>query len=143
MSGISAHGTVIARQAGGTGPFVEIANIGDFTPPSLGRNDIELTTHNNDIDQYVQGVLRRSPITFPMNFIPSDPTHDHLTGLYQSVIDHEVDGWQITFPDSSEWIFSGGVSNIVPTAPVDGALTANVTIRPTGPMIIEGVLIGG
>lgn len=143
MSGISAHGTVIARQDNGVGAFIEIANLGDMTPPSLGRNSIEVTTHNNDIDQFVQGVLRRGEVTFPINFIPDDGTHDHLTGLYSSIIGHQTDGWQLTFPDGTDWIFSGGISNIVPSAPVDGALTANVTIRPTGPMILDGVLVGG
>jgi len=143
MSGISAHGTIIRRQNDGVGAFVEIANLGDITPPSVGRNSIEMTTHNNDIDQYVQGVLRRGEVTFPMNFIPTDPTHDHLTGLYKSVIDHQVDGWQLEFPDGTDWLFSGGISNIAPTAPVDGRLSANVSIRPTGPMMMDGVLVGG
>jgi hypothetical protein len=148
MSGRPAHGTLIRRQASGTGAFVEIANLGNITPPSLGRNDIEVTTHNNDIDQYVQGILRRGAVTFPMNFMPNDPSHNHLTGLYASVINHLVDGWELEFPEylgdpALIWVFSGGISNIVPTAPVDGALTANVTIRPTGEMIIGGVVIGG
>jgi hypothetical protein len=146
MSGISSHGTVIERQDDGVGAFVEVANIGDLTPPSLGRNEFDVTTHNNDIDQYILGVLRRGQVTFPFNFIPKDGTHDHLTGLYKSVIEHQTDGWRITFPDEPSptvWVFSGGISNIVPTAPVDGALSANVTIRPTGTMTIGAVTVGG
>ena len=143
MSGIHSHGTVIAKQTDGAGPFIEIGNIGDFSPPSLQRNEFDVTTHNNDIDQYILGVLRRGSITFPINFIPDDATHDHLTGLYDSIITHEVTGWQITFSEGTIWIFSGGVSNIVPNAPVDGALRADVTIRPTGPMQIEALVVGG
>jgi hypothetical protein len=143
--GISAHGTIIARQAGGIGAFVDIGELGDLTPPDFSRNSIETTTHNDDIDQFALGVLRRSEVKFGINFIASGTvgdTHNHLTGLYQGIIDHSIDGWRITFPDGDVWIFSGGVANIGKKAPVDGALTADVSIRPTGKMSIGGVIIG-
>lgn len=144
--GISAHGTIIAR-ATAAAPlvFTDIGELGDLTPPSFSRNAIETTTHNDDIDQFVGGVLRRGEATFPVNFIASGAiggTHNHLTGLYQSIIDHETCGWRITFPDGDVWFFSGFVSNVGKRAPVDGALTADVTIRPSGKMYIGGVLIG-
>jgi hypothetical protein len=144
--GISAHGTIIARAPAATpGVFTDIGEVGDLVPPSVSRNSIETTTHNDDIDQYVQGVLRRGEVTFPINFIASGTvgaTHNHLTGLYQSIIDHSKDGWRISFPDGDVWIFSGGVSNIGKRAPVDGALTADVSIRPSGLMSINGVVVG-
>lgn len=144
--GISAHGTIIARAPQATPTtFTDIGELGDLTPPSFSRNPIETTTHNDDIDQFVLGVLRRGEVTFPINFIASGAiggTHNHLTGLYQSIIDHSVDGWRITFPDGDVWVFSGGVSNVGKKAPVDGALTADVTIRPSGKMTIGGVVIG-
>jgi hypothetical protein len=108
---ISAHGTIIARQNDGTGLFVEIGELGDITPPSLGRNNEDVSTHNDDIDAYVQGILRRGELTFPINLLFDNPSHDHLTGLYKSLIEHQKDGWQITFPDGMIWIFSGGISS--------------------------------
>ena len=140
---ISAHGTIIARQPNATpGVFTDIGELGDLTPPAVSRNSFDVTTHNDDIDAYVQGVLRRSEVTFPVNFLGDNPTHDHLTGLYYSLINHDVDGWRISFPDGFEMIFSGGVSNIVHHAPVDGAQTADISIRPTGLMKIGGVIVG-
>jgi hypothetical protein len=143
--GISAHGTLIARQAGGVGAFVDIGEVMDITPPEFSRNVIDTTTHNDDIDQSTLGVLRRGELKFGINFIASGAiggTHNHLTGLYQSIIDHAKEGWRITFPDGDVWIFSGGVSNISKKAPVDGALTADVSIRPSGLMKIGGVIVG-
>lgn len=144
--GISAHGTIIARAPAATPfTFTDIGELGDLVPPSMSRNSIETTTHNDDIDQFVQGVLRRGEVTFPINFIASGAiggTHNHLTGLYQSIIDHSVDGWQIRFPDGDVWVFSGGVSNIGKKAPVDGALTADVSIRPSGKMWMGSRLVG-
>lgn len=142
-AGISAHGTIIARAKAATPTvFEDIGELGDLTPPEMSRNSIEITTHNDDIDEFVQGVLRRGEVTFPVNFVASDPSHDHLTGLYQSIIDHSKDGWQITFPDGDVWVFSGGISKIGKKAPVDGALTCDVSIRPSGKMTINGVVVG-
>jgi hypothetical protein len=139
---ISAHGTLIARQDDGAGLFVEIGAIGDITPPSLGRNNEDVSTHNDDIDTFVQGILRRGEMTFPINLLNDDPTHDHLTGLYKSIINHQTDGWRLTYPDAMIWIFSGGISNIAPRSPVDGAQRADVTVRPSGLMEIGGVVVG-
>ena len=142
--GISAHGTIIARETS-PGVFTDIGELGDLTPPSLSRNPLETTTHNDDIEQFAMGVLRRTDVTFPINFIASGAigaTHNHLTGLYQSIIAHETCGWQIRFPDGDVWIFSGAVSNVGKKAPVDGALTADVSIRPSGLMKINNTIIG-
>jgi hypothetical protein len=55
-----------------------------------------------------------------------------------------MDGFKIVFPDGvNTWIASGqvkSVNNI--TLPVDGLSTANVGIRFSGRMTINGVLIG-
>jgi hypothetical protein len=144
--GYSSHGTVIRRQATPGGAFTPIAEVGDINPPGLSRNEHETTSHNKDIDAYIGGVLRRQAPTFPLFFNINEGSHDHLTGLYQAIIDNAFDGYSITQPDGFVWLFSGFVQNIQPTAPVDGVQTANVTIRPSGPMYIgvdaDLVLVG-
>ena len=141
--GISAHGTVIARAPQATPTvFEDIGEILDITLPELSRNPIDISTHNDDIDEFVMGILRRGELRWRINFVASDPSHDHLTGLYQSIIDHSKDGWRVTFPDGDIWVMSGGVSNVGKVAPVDGALQADVSIRPSGKMTINGVVIG-
>lgn len=132
--GISSQGTLIARQEQGAGPFVTIAELSDITPPPLMRNPIETTTHNDPEEQFVVGIRRKGELSFSMFFIPTNPTHDHLTGLIWSWKNGFRDVWRITYPDGSQWLFSGYVTNVGPAAPVDDALTADVTIRPTGLM---------
>jgi hypothetical protein len=145
MQGISSHGTVIERELdseGAPGVFTPIGEIGDITMPGLMRNEHETTSHNQDIDSYVLGVLRRDGVQFPIFFNRNDSTHDHLTGLQSAIIENKVDGYKITQPDGAVWIFSGGVQAMNQTAPVDGVQTANVTIRPTGAFLLNGVLVG-
>jgi hypothetical protein len=140
LQGYSSHGTIIRREMAGV--LTPIAEVGDITLPGLSRNEHETTSHNKDIDAYVGGVLRRVAPTFPLFFNMAEPTHDHLEGLYKAIIDNAYEGYEITQPDGFRWLFSGFVQNIAPTAPVDGVQTANVTIRPSGPMYINDVLVG-
>ncbi len=142
VNALSGHGTVIAVQLIPGGSFTDIAEQGDITPPALTRNEFDATTQLEDIDSYVLGVMRRSPVTVGMNFIPTEPSHDEDTGLYSLMIDNVMTGWRFTFPDATVWIASGQVQNIQPTAPVDGKLSANVTIRFSGLMSINGVIVG-
>src|SRR4051812_18721135 len=118
---ISAHGTLVARALAATPTvFANIAEMGDVTPPELMRNEFDATTQEKDIDSYVLGVLRRGAMTVNLNFLPTDGSHDHLTGLFKAIIDNSVDGYKITMPSSLIWVCSGQVQHIVPKAPVDG-----------------------
>lgn len=142
---ISGHGTLVARAKSATPTvFENIAEMGDVTPPTLSRNEFDATTQDRNIDAYVLGVLRRSSFTMALNFLATDATHDHLTGLVHAMITEPppVDGYRITFPDGVVWVMSGQVQSIAPKAPVDGKMSADVTIRPTGKMTIGGVVVG-
>jgi hypothetical protein len=144
---LSGHGAHIYRapQASPT-TFTEIAEVGDIQLPGLDHNEFDATSHNVNIDSYVMGVLRRDIFTIKMNFLPQNATHDHLTGLLKAATTNPVptDGFKIVFPDLvSTWIASGqvkSVNNIV--LPVDGLSTADVAIRFSGVMTINGVVIG-
>lgn len=142
---ISSHGTKVSRAPSATPTtFTEIAELGDLKLPELMRNEFDASVHNRNIDDYVLGIMRRNAFSFPLNFLPTNATHDHLTGLYKALIDNSIDGYKIVFPDVAltEWILSGQVQTIAPTAPVDGKLSADVTIRFSGPMVVGGVVVG-
>lgn len=140
--GMSAQGTVIAvsqdpnwpdsAPQGGAVSFTDIAELRDNTPPALTRNMIETTTHNEQDDAYIVGIRRHGELTFNVNFLPANATHDHLTGLQKKWFDGSRDIWRVTYPNGSRWLFSGFVSNIAPSAPVDDRLSADITVRPTG-----------
>lgn len=144
---LSGHGAIISRAPVATPTtFTPIAEIGDIQLPGLDHNEFDATSHNRNIDAYVMGVLRRELFTIKLNFLPTDPTHDHLTGLIKASVTNPVpvDGFKVVFPDlTSTWVASGqvkSVSNIV--LPVDGLSTADVSVRFSGTMTINGVVIG-
>lgn len=144
---LSGHGAHIYRAPIATpSTFTEIAEVGDVQMPGFDHNEFDAMTHNINIDSWVMGVLRRDPFTIKLNFLPSDPTHDHVTGLLKACLTNPVpmDGWKMVFPDLvNTWVASGqckAVNNV--TLPVDGLSTADVTIRFSGRMVINNVLIG-
>lgn len=132
---ISAQGTLIARAPQATPTvFATIGELRNITPPPLTRNPIETTSHNETEESFVVGIARKGEMTFQIGFVPGLASHDHLTGLTKSWKDGARDIWKITYPDNTKWLFSGYVTNIAPSAPVDDGLVADVTVRPTGLM---------
>lgn len=140
--GISAQGTIIARSPdpnwppsapiGGSVSFTDIAELRDTTAPTLTRNPLETTTHNEQDDAYLVGIRRHGDLQFQVNFVPDNPTHDEATGLQKAWFDGTRDIYRITYPSGNQWLFSGFVTAFNVNAPVDQVLTADVTIRPTG-----------
>lgn len=144
---LDSHGTMFAVQLTPGGAFTDIAELGDLLPPELSSKETDASVHNRKIDNYVLSeLLRRSAVTFPINFIPTEQTHDHLTGLYQLKIANTITGWRVKWSDGTvdgtPWIMSGQVQAIKPKAMVEGKLEADVTVRMSGYMSIGGVLIG-
>jgi hypothetical protein len=144
--GFSAQGTIIERSidpswppqapVGGPVSFSPIAELRDITPPALTRNELETTTHNEQDDAYLVGIRRHGTMTFMVNFVPDNASHDEATGLQQAWLEGTRDIYRITYPDGTRWIFSGFVTNFAPSANVDSVLTADVTVRPTGGHLI-------
>lgn len=148
---VAGHGATIAKEMNpiaSPGVFTVIAELnGDIKWPQLSRPETDVTPHQANIDNWVLGILTRGPLTFSVNFIFNDPTHDHLTGLYSNIGSNSKQGFRLRGPGGSvgvdEWIASGQVQQIMETAPVrQGARTADITIRLSGPMIIDTVSYG-
>lgn len=150
---VAGHGATIAAESdpvGAPGVFDVIAELnGDITFPGLSRPETNVTPHQDTIDSWVLGVPTRTALTFGVNWIFNDPTHDAQTGLIAMFTDGLHRGWRVRGPgggpSSDEWIASGQVQNVGPiTNPVrEGARTAQVTVRLSGPMIIDGILYAG
>lgn len=139
-SAISAQGTLVARAPEATPTvFATIGELRNITPPPLTRKAIETTSHNEVEESFVVGIRRKGELSFQIGFLPSLSSHDEVAGLIYSWQQGDCDIWRITYPDGSTMLFSGYVSNIAPSAPVDDGLVADVTVRPTGLATITSV----
>jgi len=140
LQGISSHGTVIEMMPVGETEWMEIAELGDLQMPGFTRNEFDITPHSKNIDQYVVGVLRRDPVTFPMFFNKQITSHYVLqqAQLNSDSNTNMKNGFRVSSPDGGILIFSGAVKEMKQTNPVDGVQTANVVIRATGNFILDG-----
>ena len=127
------HGTRISYQVGGV--FVNIAEVKNIVLPAMMRKTFDTTTHSRGIDSYVMGSLRRSKLSFGVNFIPNNITHDHLTGMYRYLIHNIKTNFRVHV-GGLIYTVKGRVQSIAPIAPMDGLLAAEISIRLSGPMSI-------
>ena len=147
----SGHGATIAIEldpAGAPGDFTVVAELnGDIEWPGLNRPSTEVTPHQDTIDSFVTGRLGRKPLSFSVNYVFDDETHDHLTGLQAKIIAKEFFGIRLRGPngttDTDEVIASGEVTEISHTDPVrEGARSSKVTIMLSKRQKIDGVFVG-
>lgn len=130
MAKYSAYGTKLLR--GGT----EIAQITSISGPGLSLDTTDVTEHDGDgWEEVVPTILRSGEITFDIVYDPSETTHkDSSGGLLYDMRTRALTAYTLTFPTSpSKSIgFSAYVTGFEINAPVDGALTASVTLKPSG-----------
>ncbi len=127
--GVAALGTTLTR--GGTA----IAQIQDIDGPDLSTDTDEITNHDSPdgVEEFIATIKRTGEVTFPLVFLGSDATHDGDTGLIQGWADRSLDAYVMTYPgEGGSWTFNAYVTGFKMTAPVNGHLAADVTLRPSG-----------
>lgn len=134
MAKFSAFGTIIRR--GGVAGTV-IAQVSSISGPGLTLETEDVTSHDSagGWEEAVATILRSGEVTLDIVYDPNLATHRNATGgLLADLISRTPQTWAITFPVTpvAHWVFSAFVTGFEPDAPVDGALTASVTMKLTG-----------
>lgn len=139
-SGISGHGVALEWQSTPGGAWTPIAEvIGDLQFPLYSRKKIDLTTINAEVDRSVTSTtLQRADLSFGLNFVRNEASHNISTGLLRAVSLGFQTGFRVRYPDGSVWSMEGRVLRFKMNAPIDGALTAEVNITPNDSMTIGG-----
>ena len=125
---VATLGTIIRRNGD------PIAQIQDIEGPALTTDTDEITNHSSPdgVEEFIPTIKRTGEVTFPCVFLYNDPTHDHLTGLRQAWDDRELGDYELEYPDGTGEQFQAYVTGLEMSAPVDGHLSADVTLRVTG-----------
>jgi hypothetical protein len=135
-SALGSHGTLLKIGDGGTPTesFASIAELADITAPPLSRTMHEARSQTQPWVERVAGMLDAGECTMALNFIPTDSTHNDDTGLIADLVAGTLRNFQLWFPDSGpkKWGFAAYISAVQATAPVDGLLTADVTLTISG-----------
>lgn len=137
MGGIAAFGTLLQMEDASTpGTYLTVAEIKDISGPSMSGNVMDGTTHTSPggFREKIVGLLDAGEVTFDINWLPANPTHDNTTGFVALFRTRAVKSWRLAYPDTDDtvWEFDAYVSGFSPSAPVEGYLTASVTLTITG-----------
>ncbi len=131
-----AYGTLLKMgdSATPTETFTTLAEVGDLEAPGITVETADATSHDSGgWEEKISTIKKGEPFTFPINWIPSDSTHDETTGLLSKVLGGAAVNFKVVLPNAAKtFSFAGLVTKFQPKQPVKDKLTADVTIDPTG-----------
>jgi hypothetical protein len=117
---------------------VPIGQIMDITGPQLSTDTDEITNHSSPdhTEEHIATIKRTGTVTFPLVFNPEAAAH---AALFTAWDDRTKDDYILTYPDDegtedagASWNFSAYCTGFEMTAPVEGHLAADITLRVTG-----------
>lgn len=135
---LSSHGTLLQMGAlGGGGPYTTIAEVVDASGPSFEQATHDAPSQDITWMKRVAGLVSAGEVTFDVNFIPKDATHDDATGLLSLIGLQQTTGWKLLYNDAgagtaSYWEFDAYLTAFDQDVPVDGILSASVTLTING-----------
>lgn len=136
----SSFGTFLQVGDGGAPEsFTTIAEVGDISGPAISRDTEEVTNHSspNGWEEFIATIGRSGEISFPINFIPTDPTHNEVTGLVAMVGDGLLRNFRVLISTTGRrWQLAALVTNFEPASPVVGKNSADVTLKVSGKPIL-------
>lgn len=137
MGGIAAFGTLLQMEdASNPGTFLTVAEVKDLTGPGMTTAVLDGTTHTSPAGfrEKIASLIDGGEVTFDVNWLPANPTHNNTTGFVALLRTSALKTWRLAWPDAGDtlWEFDGYVTGFSPNAPVEGYLTASVTITVTG-----------
>lgn len=118
--------------------FTTVAEVGDIKGPERARDQEDVTTHDSpeDYDEFIATTKQSGEVAFPIHWVPTDPTHDNLTGVHEAYETGDTRNWRIVIPDydtdPSYIEFAGFVNGLGDSYPVKGSLMADVKIKVVG-----------
>ena len=132
MAGLAAAGTLLKM---GSTP-VTIAQVYDISGPSMSADTEDVTTHDSSglpWREKVATLIDAGDVQLSLYFDPDGATHKDATGgLLDIFSSRTLEPFEIAFPDTTDVAFTAYVTQFQPKAPIDGVLTADVTLTISG-----------
>jgi len=115
-----------------------IGQIQDIDGPQLSTDTDEITNHSSPdhTEEFIATIKRTGEVTFPLVFNPGASAHMALFTAWQ---DRSKDDYVLTYPDETgeaeagaAWTFSAYCVGFSESAPVNGHLAADITLKVSG-----------
>ena|SRR5258706_5023953 len=143
MTSATAGPGFLLKMGDGAGPevFTTLAEVKDIRGPAV-KVDTEDATNQSSPDsteEIIPTIIRPGEVTFDVNFIPGDATHNQTTGFLYHVWAKTLKHWRLYLNNvaSNYWAFSGYVTGFDGSLPVAGISTGAVTIKITGKPVLN------
>ena len=118
---LGSHGTILKMEG------TVIAQLADISGPTPTRAMHDAPTQTIEWVEKVAGMINAGSITANVNFVPS------LHGVVLTALEDGLErAFILEFPDASGWSFNGVVTECPVDAPVDGVLTAALSVEVSG-----------
>ena len=127
------HGSTFAR-GNADGPpetYTDIGEVISISGPSLSRDVVD-ATHMGSTEkwrEFIAGLKDGGEVTIECNF---DPDGTDVTNWLSDINTDSERTYQITFPDTTEWLFEGIMTALEVSDPLDDKMTATATYKVTG-----------
>jgi predicted secreted protein len=133
----SGFGTLLQRGDGGAPEvFSTISEVKNITALNLTVEQLDATSHSSTggYRELLPSFKDAGEITAEMNFVPSDPNQNPDTGLINDFDNRTLRNFRLVFPDIAATTVqvAAYVTGFQINAPIDGILSANLTLRITG-----------
>ena len=137
---LSSFGTFLKIGNGGTPTetFTTIAEVRDISGPAFALGTEDVTNHDSaGWREHIPTIIEAGQVTFDLNF-KGDATQGFGSGsLYDDMVDKTKRNFQIVLPSgvgatNDTGAFAAYVTGFELSAPVEGVLSASVTLQITG-----------
>jgi predicted secreted protein len=133
---VSGVGTVFNRWSGSD--WEPLAEVNSITGPTMTRSFIDVTSLDSTggYREFITGFRDAGTIAAKMNFTPT--TYRNMKADFESAV---AQYYEIVLPDPDHTTleFMGLVTEIPLTIPTDDKITADVTIKITGDVLISDI----
>jgi len=131
---ISGVGTKFRRWNGAN--WVDLAEINSISGPTKSRDTIDVTSLDSTggYREFIGGFRDGGTVTLPMNF--TRDTYDLMNDDFESDV---IQNYEIYLPDAenTSFEFEGLVTELGLAVPMDDKITADVTIKVSGKVVIN------
>lgn len=138
---VASFGTILAMGADPSktllaDTYTDIVEVHDISGPGIELSTTEATHHLSPdaTREHSAGLKDLTELSFEIAFLPQEGTHGLTTGFLKAWTDRSRVNWKMTFTDAAAttWGVKGFVTGFEVGAPLEGLLTANVTLKLTG-----------
>jgi predicted secreted protein len=140
---LAAFGCLLKIGDGATSEaFTSIAEVTEISGPKFAADTVEVTSHTSTgaWKERIPTLIDAGEVSIKINFIPTGATHGQTSGLLKDFKNRTKRNFQLLFSDTSPttWTFAAYVTGYEISEPVDGQLSADVTLSVTGAPTLAG-----